>query len=288
MGLRYVEGRRISLKDHPEFNESWVQERIVENPALLGLGDLDVKDIERRQPHAGRLDLLLQDPETNQRFEVELQLGPSDESHIIRTIEYWDIERRRYPQYDHVGVLVAEDITSRFLNVVSLFNGFIPLVAIQLSAVAVEDYVTLLATTVMDQMVLGLDSEDDEGEPVDRDYWLGRASEQTVEMVDQILDLVHEIDPSYALKYNKYSIGLAKNGVANNFLAFQPRKKHLIGIFRIDRDEALVAELEDAGFELLAYDARWGKLRVRIHPDDLDTSGEIVANLVKRAYANST
>ena len=30
-----------------------------------------------------------------------------DESHIIRTIEYWDIERRRYPQYEHVAVIVA-------------------------------------------------------------------------------------------------------------------------------------------------------------------------------------
>ena len=28
-------------------------------------------------------------------------------SHIIRTIEYWDIERRRYPAYEHVAVLVC-------------------------------------------------------------------------------------------------------------------------------------------------------------------------------------
>ncbi len=65
------------------------------------------------------LDLLLQDPDTNRRYEVELQLGPTDESHIIRTIECWDIERKRYPQYDHCAVIVAEDITSRFLNVIS-------------------------------------------------------------------------------------------------------------------------------------------------------------------------
>ncbi len=56
-----------------------------------------------------------------------MQLGATDESHIIRTSEYWDIERRKYPQYDHTAVIVAEDITSRFLNVVGLFNGFIPI-----------------------------------------------------------------------------------------------------------------------------------------------------------------
>jgi hypothetical protein len=86
----------------------------------LGLGDLVLRDRERRQTKAGRLDLLLQDPNSYKRYEVELQLGPTDETHIIRCIEYWDIERKRYPQYEHCAVLVAEDITSRFLNVVSL------------------------------------------------------------------------------------------------------------------------------------------------------------------------
>jgi hypothetical protein len=32
-------------------------------------------------------------------------LGATDESHIIRCIEYWDIERRRYPAYEHCAVL---------------------------------------------------------------------------------------------------------------------------------------------------------------------------------------
>jgi len=44
-------------------------------------------------------------------YEIEIQLGSTDESHIIRTIEYWDIERKRYPQYDHTAVIIAEDIT---------------------------------------------------------------------------------------------------------------------------------------------------------------------------------
>jgi hypothetical protein len=69
-----------------------------------------------RDTYTGRLDLLLQDVDTNRRYEVEIQLGKTDESHIIRTIEYWDIERKRYPQYDHCAVIIAEDITSRFLT----------------------------------------------------------------------------------------------------------------------------------------------------------------------------
>ena len=82
------------MKAHDGFNEKWLQARLAEDPGLLGLGDLEIKDVERRQPRAGRLDLLLVEPETHDRYEVEIQLGATDETHIIRTIEYWDIERR--------------------------------------------------------------------------------------------------------------------------------------------------------------------------------------------------
>ena len=104
-----------------------MQARILEDPALLGLGDVEVRDTERVQPGGGRLDMLLYDSLGKTRYEVELQLGATDESHIIRAIEYWDVERRRYPQYEHVAVIIAEEITGRFFNVISLnrpgFNG---------------------------------------------------------------------------------------------------------------------------------------------------------------------
>lgn len=122
MNLKYVKFDNVLLKGHPEYNEIWLQDRIAEDPSILGLGDLVLKDRERIQPKAGRLDILLQDPDSNRRYEVEVQLGTTDESHIIRTIEYWDIERKRYPQYDHTAVIVSEEITSRFLNVIRISN----------------------------------------------------------------------------------------------------------------------------------------------------------------------
>src|SRR4051794_10251876 len=87
----YIRPERISLKLHPELTEKWVQDLIAAGPSILGLGDLVLRDKERIQPRAGRLDLLLQNPETKRRYEVELQLGATDEAHIIRAIEYWDI-----------------------------------------------------------------------------------------------------------------------------------------------------------------------------------------------------
>lgn len=139
-----------------------MQERIADDPSLLGLGDLVLKDKQQSQPRAGRLDLLFQDAEANRRYEVKIQLGKTDESHIIRTIEYWDLERKRYPQYDHTAVIVAEEITSRFLNVIGLFNGHIPLVALQMKAYRVDSSISLTFATVLDEMRLGLVDEDEE------------------------------------------------------------------------------------------------------------------------------
>ena len=133
--MGHVRLKTAPLRNHPQYNEKWLQNIIADDPGILGIGDVLLRDVERMHPGAGRLDLLLQEADGYGRYEVEIQLGATDESHIIRTIEYWDIERRRYPQYDHTAVIVAEDITSRFLNVIGLFNGFIPIMALQLTAV---------------------------------------------------------------------------------------------------------------------------------------------------------
>lgn len=194
---KYIKLDRILLQDHPDLDERWIQARIAEDPSILGLGDLVLKDKERPQPRAGRLDLLLQDPDTSRRFEVEVQLGPTDESHIIRTLEYWDIERKRYPQYEHSAVLIAEDITSRFLNVISLFNGTIPLIAIQMQALTVNEGVTLVFTTVMDELTRGPVAEDEElREATDRGYWEGRGTKATLATLDGIFEIVHGLDPA--------------------------------------------------------------------------------------------
>jgi hypothetical protein len=145
---------KINLRNHPRLNEKWLQEKISEDPKILGLpGELDLFDSERKQK-VGRLDLLLANVESNTRYEVEIQLGATDESHIIRCIEYWDIEKRRYPHYDHCAVIIAEDITSRFLNVLSLFNGHIPMIALQLNALKVDNKIILSFTKVMDRFEL--------------------------------------------------------------------------------------------------------------------------------------
>lgn len=283
--FKYIKPEKITLKNHPELNEKWVQKIIGEDPSILGLGDLILKDKERIQPRAGRLDLLLQDSDSTHRYEVEVQLGKTDESHIIRTIEYWDIERKRYPQYEHCAVLVAEDITSRFLNVISLFNGFIPLIAIQMNALKMGDNISLVFTTVLDQMTLGLvDEEEEDGADVtDRAYWEKRGTKATVSLVDELFDIVKSFDESFELKYNKFYIGLAKDGQTNNFVVFLPKKKFVRIDLRIPKEQETENRIEEAGLDLMEY-SRSGRTRIKLTKKEIKEQREFLAELIKMAY----
>lgn len=281
--MEFRKSRPVSLKAHATYNEKWLQSLIAGDPSVLGLGDLIVKDVERRQPRAGRLDLLLSDPETLTRYEVEIQLGATDEAHIIRTIEYWDIEKTRYPRYEHVAVLVAEDITSRFLNVISLFNKAIPLIAIQLRALDVGGVLTINATTVLDLARPSTEDEDDAGQATDRGYWVSRGSEASVAVADRVLGLVNEITPGMVLKYNKHYIGLARDGIVDNFVEFRPRREHAIVQFRIPRSDEVSALINDSGADDLAYDKRWGYYRLRMTTKDIDVHRKLLLDLIRRA-----
>ncbi|WP_226617768.1 DUF5655 domain-containing protein [Cytobacillus firmus] len=287
--MEYIKPKKINLKTHPYLSEKWVQDRIGEDPSILGLGDdLVLKDKERIQPKAGRLDLLFQDAESNRRYEVEIQLGKTDESHIIRTIEYWDIERKRYPQYDHCAVIVAEDITSRFLNVISLFNGNIPIIAIQLNAVEIEGKVALFCTTVLDELPLGLVEEDEEVQEVtDRHYWEERGTKVTVSLADKILAMINQFDHNLRLKYNKFYIGLEKDGSPNNFVTFKPRKNSLTMEIRLKQSEELDQIIDAAGLDVMEYSKRYSRYRIRLNKDDLLRHKEVLNNLLEKAYKNT-
>lgn len=282
----YVKPERIWLKNHPELNEKWVQGLISDDPSILGLGDLVLRDTERKQPGAGRLDMLLQDPDTDRRYEVEVQLGATDESHIIRTIEYWDIERKRYPQYDHCAVLVAEDVTSRFLNVVSLFNGSIPLIAIQFQALKIGEYTSLVFTTVMDELTRGLVDEDEERQPpADRSYWEQRGSKATVLLADQLLEMMREFDQGLELSYNKSYISLSKNGRVNSLSRFSPRKNHLRLVVFLEQSKEFELQLEEAGLD---FENRGGTFHLQLSKDDIMNHGDVLKKLMRTAYERKT
>ena len=283
--MKVVKFEKISLKNHFELNEHWVQSLIAEDPSILGLGDLILRDKERIQPRAGRLDLLLQDADSNRRYEVEVQLGALDESHIIRTIEYWDIERKRYPQYEHTAVIIAEDITSRFLNIISLFNGMIPLVAIQMNALKIENNIGLVFTTVLDQMTLGLVEEDEETQEItDRLYWENKSSKKLVSLADDLLEIAKEQENKLELKYNKFYIGMAIDSQTNNFFIIRPKKGFIRFEPRLKNTDETTEKLENAGLDVMDYENRSGRYRIRLKVGEVKKYQGILTEVIKEAF----
>lgn len=246
---KLVKCERISLKNHPEIKEDLIQSFIFDNPSVLGIGDLSSIRREKIQPLGGRLDLYLCD-DGNTRYEVEVQLGATDPSHIIRTIEYWDTERKRYPQYDHCAVIVAEEITGRFMNVISLFNGSIPLIALQMSAYKQGDEISLAFTKVLDRINLAPE-EDDQYEITDRKFWETKGSSKSLVEVDNIFEsMKKDFISGYELKYNKIYIGMAKDGSAKNFLTFRPKKNWLYITYKGNEDSDSLKKAEELGLDL--------------------------------------
>ena len=283
--IKFAKPTKISIKNDPLLNEAWLQEEIAKDPSIIGLGDLVLKDKERAQPRAGRLDLLLQDSDTSKRYEVEVQLGKTDESHIIRTIEYWDLERKRYPQYEHCAVIIAEEITSRFLNIISMFNGFIPLIAIQVNAYKLDDQYFMTFTTILDEIQLGMLEEDEEvREITDRNFWLNdRGTPKTVKVVDEVLELITEIIPGYELKYNKFYIGLAYQNQADNFILFRAKRNFSRMEIKLSPSDELEKLIEDSGLELMDYDKRDGRYRIVLRPGDVKKNADMIKSLIRKA-----
>lgn len=112
-------------------NVATVVQRLVEDPAIIGLGDLEIERVllSRRPGQAG---FLLEDRVGSSFYVVELQLGPTDDRQLIRLVERWAAERKRQRPSRCFAVLVAEEIALRYLNLVHLISSAVPLLVRQL------------------------------------------------------------------------------------------------------------------------------------------------------------
>ncbi len=163
------------------------------------------------------------------------------------------MERKSYQQSNHVASLIAEDITSRFLNIITLLNGSILLVAIQLNAIQIGDQIALIFTVVLDHR-LGL--AHDEEEVTDRTYWEKRSSKITVDMADEVLGLLKTFDQELTLKYNKFYISVSKNNKPFNIVIFRPKTTSLGVEPKLKKAEKIEIMLDSARLNVLEYDSR--------------------------------
>lgn len=191
-------------------DEAWLRDMIYDDPSILGLGDLQPVMKEKKQSQGGCLDLLLNNPEDDSMFEVELQLGRTDESHIIRTIEYWDNEKKKWPKRSHTAVLVAEQITSRFFNVVHLLSTAVPIIGIRANMVQVGDAKALHFTKIIDSYE---EPEKPTQQTYDEKHWLDKYP-GSLQCATWYRELLGKYYGDIPIKYFETYLSLTVGGIA--------------------------------------------------------------------------
>lgn len=265
------------------FDEKWLQDQIAENPACLGLGDLELVSRERKQSSGGRLDLLLKDPEDDSMFEVEVMLGETDESHIIRTIEYWDRERRKWPQREHYAVLVSEVVTKRFFNVIQLLSNSIPIIAVQVNIVEADGTRMLHFSKVLDTY----EEPEEPGvtnEKFDEEFWRTKSS-WTLDAAKALIDAARPVLADASLNFVKNYIAIEVNG--NNYMWLHKRssRKSILGLwFTHELASAAASLFDEAGISYVRKDE---VLRLTVDHAMIKTNAALlrkIAELVKQSW----
>jgi hypothetical protein len=266
----------VKLRDVDK-DEKWLQNIIREDPSILGLGDLTIIQRERIQFSGGRIDFLMYDPDDGVRYEIEVMLGTLDESHIIRTIEYWDVERRRFPALEHRAVIIAEEITNRFFNVIGLLNRSVPMIAIQLNAITIDNSLVLNFVKVLDIVEPGDEEEQGTDELTDRRFWENKASVKSLEVMDKLIKLCDDKTPR--LTYNRNHVALGTSG--RNFAWFHPRKGAHVHIeIRTGPDmrDEFHKKFEDVGIYCHAS-ANQSYLRIQLTLKELNENSDLLKEL---------
>jgi hypothetical protein len=281
MSFEYTKSTSIKLRD-AGYDEKWLQDRINEDSSILGLGDLVIFQKERKQPSGGRIDFLMYEPEELTRYEIEVMLGTLDESHIIRTIEYWDIERHRNPNVEHIAVIIAEDITNRFFNIISLLNKAVPIIAIQLNAFILDKKLCLNFTKVLNLIQEDDPLTEENNESTDRKYWETRANSNSLKVMDAIISIFSDASYKKKIVYNKGHIALGTIG--NNFAWFHPRKAsrcHCELRLNPEEREQIKISFEEKGLDCGLRGSKNVSLMLTL--EEFNESVELISSAFKKA-----
>jgi len=212
-------GKKIFIRSTGK-DEYWLQDIIYANPEKLGLGNLIAIRKEKTQSNGGRLDILLKDTADNTMYEVEVMLGETDPSHIIRSIEYWDNEKRKYPQRQHFAVLIAESFDRRYFNVIQLLSLTVPMIAIQADLLEVGSEKILNFTKILDVYVE--QEEEEEPKQVTETTWIEKA-EWTLETAKKHLEILSDLEKNIKLKFTQSYVSIVING--RNYYTYDKRTK---------------------------------------------------------------
>lgn len=129
-----------------------------------------------------------------------------------------------------------------------MLNRSVPIIAIQLNALKVDNNIILNFTKVLDLYEVPEDEEQLAGEEVSRPYWEKKADPKSIELMDKITQVSVDKYPNTRITYNKHHIAVGTE--RRNFMWFYPRKSPFCRFkIKLDREEVeeLSVNLEQLG-----------------------------------------
>lgn len=278
----------IDVKKCKSINEAVIRDALAGNPDLLDLGTskLRLVEKERNEGDFGRLDLLFADEDNKIMYETELQLGAIDESHIVRCLEYWDCEQTQSPGYQHVAILIAENVNSRFKNVLALLHKYFPLIVYELTAFEMPgdrfsfSVTKVFATVSKRQSSASNDIEVD----TNRQYWIEKFSnEENLQLLERIVSFLSGDFPGYVPNYKAREIGLIRNGSVNNFVTFLPGQKYVSVRPRMSESEKAAALFEKFGVNP-GYASSVPRYSFAVNHENFEELKPLIMELAHMAY----
>ena len=100
-----------------------------------------------------------------------------------------------------------------------------------------------------------------------------------------MLSYIHQFDQNIEPKYNKFYIGVTKNGQPSNFVTFRPQKSALLLDLKLPKSDDVEDIINNAGLDLVNY-MKWGKYRIRLVKDDVKKHKELLTDLMHQAHDN--
>ena len=113
--------RKISLRNK-NINENIVQDYFEKNINIIGLTNGIFLDKEELQSGSKRLNMLFKEKNTKKCYVVGVKLGNLDENHIIKTIEYWNLAKKKYPKYEHCIIFCVGNITGEAMVLLNSYD----------------------------------------------------------------------------------------------------------------------------------------------------------------------
>lgn len=130
------------------------------------------------------------------------------------------------------------------------------------------------------------DDHDDNSEIFDRNYWQKKASPATLQIVDELMELIGNLLIGVALKYKKYYIGVDQNGSISNFVVFRPKRNYTRVELRIPKSSLIDELIEGAGIETMDYKESSSRYRLRLSKGDVKKYESTLRKLLVVAAAD--